>query len=229
MVDVMPIPEVARELDVSERRVLALIHAGQLPASRIGRPWIVERRAVDEFLRMRRRHGRRLSQANAWALLVLLADEEPRWLRRDAVSRLRRYARDPEWLLAVLRHSEPRSEKLSLWLPREDVSRLARYRLVRSALSAEGALPQLDIIPRQDEPLDVYASPVVAHEIEKRLSPERSSDSPNLIIRIPARSWVLQHGPEAPLSVVAADLLDHQDARVRRAGEDALYRLTLAR
>lgn len=229
MSEVLSVPDVARDLGVSERRVRALIDAGRLPAGRIGRNWVVDGRAVNRFLQGDRRDGRPLSHSNAWALLALLAGERPSSLPSDAVSRLRRFARDPDWLIPVLRHSEPRSHELLLWVPQEDLRSLAGYPLVHAGLLAQSAVRQLDLLPRLDEPLDVYASEEVAEEIERRLLPEQSSDSPNLIVRIPSRSWVLHQSPEAPFPVVAADLLNHRDPRVRRAGEDALRRIVLGR
>jgi len=229
MADVMSVSNASRALGLSERRVRALIHSGQLSASRLGIPWAVERRAVDRFLQKERGRGRPLNQSNSWALLAILAGEWPSELRSDAISRLRRYARDPDWLIALLRHSEPRVHEMSLWIPSEDMSKLAGYPLVHSGLSADSAIPQLDVIPRRDEPLDVYASAEIADEIERRLLPEHSRSDPNLILRIPRSNWVLHQGPEAPFAVVAADLLDHRDARVRRAGEDALRRIAIGR
>lgn len=223
-----PVSHVAQELDLSERRVRALIESGQLPAERVGRSWLISKEAVERFRRDGRRHGRPLSAANSWALLALLAGEKPLWVRADVRSRLRRYARDPEWLLNVLRHSESRAEVLSLWIAHDDLPKLSEYPLVRSGLSAPGALSQLNVLPRAQEPLDAYASKEVAHDIIKRFAPEEDVNDPNMIIRVSTLPWVLGNEGEAPLSVNAADLLDHYDPRVRRAGRDALRELALA-
>lgn len=222
------VSEVAGELELSERRVRALIESGRLPAERVGRSWLVSKRAVERLGRSKRRQGRPLNPANSWALLALLADAKPEWVRPDVLSRLRRFARDPEWLLSVIRNSEPRAEVLSFWLPRDDLPKLDEYRLVRSGLSALRALSQLDVIRRREEPLDAYASRDVARQIVRRFAPEENVEDPNLIIRVPELPWVLNQDGEAPLPVDAADLLDHQDPRVRRAAEDALRRSALA-
>jgi excisionase family DNA binding protein len=222
------VSDVAKELGLSERRVRALIESGQLPAQRVGRSWLVSREAVERSRRSERRHGRPLGAANSWALLALLAGEKPAWVRPDVLSRLRRYARDPEWLLNVLRHSESRAKVRSLWLAHDDLPKLNEYPLVRSGLSAPRALSQLDVLPRSSEPLDAYASKDVAREIVKRFAPEEDVGDPNVIIRVPELPWVLGNEGEAPLSVGAADLLDHDDPRVRRAGSDALRKLALA-
>jgi hypothetical protein len=189
----------------------------------------VDRGAIARFAQEDRREGRPLNHSNAWALLALLSGERPSWVRNDAASRLGRSARDPDWLIKLLRHSEPRDEARSFWIPAEDRQSLDRYPLVRSGLSAQRAARQLDVLPRREEALDVYASEEVADAIENRLKPERSEDAPNLIIRIPSRPWVLESGQEAPFPVVAADLLGHRDARVRRAAEAALRDLAFGR
>jgi excisionase family DNA binding protein len=229
MADVLSVSEAAHDLGVSKRRVRALIEGGKLPAGRVGRNWVMDRQAVVRFAQEGRREGRPLSHNNAWALLALLSGERPSWIRNDAVSRLGRSARDPDWLIELLRHSEPRSEVRSYWVPAEDHQSLDRYQLVRSGLSARRAARRLDVLPRREEALDVYASEEVCYAIERRLMPEASEDAPNLIIRIPSRPWVLQSGPEAPLPVVAADLLGHRDPRVRRAAEAALRDVAFGR
>lgn len=229
MIEVMSVSEAASGLGLSQRRVRALIDAGRLPANRVGRSWVVDGRVVERFMYADRHEGRPLNRANAWALLALLAGEQPGWVSNHAASRLRRVARNPDWLIRLLRHSEPRSNQWSLWLPLEDRESLANYSLVASGLSAQMAISQLSVLPREDEPLEVYASEAVANEIERRFLPERSEEAPNVIIRIPSRSWVLEKSPEAPLPVVAADLLPHQDSRVRRAAEDALRRIAYDR
>jgi excisionase family DNA binding protein len=226
MQEVLSVSDAARGLGVSERRVRALIDAGRLPADRVGRSWVVDRGAVARFVQEGRREGRPLSHSNAWALLALLSGQQPDWVRRDAVSRLRRIARDPDWLISLLRHSEQRAEERSFWVPLEDHHSIGGYPLVRSGLSAQNAARHLDVLPRRNEALDVYASEEVADAIERRLMPERSDDLPNLVIRIPSNSWVLDQGPEAPLPVVAADLLSHHDPRVRRAAEGPLRSLS---
>jgi excisionase family DNA binding protein len=228
MAALVPVSDVADELGLSKRRVRALIEAGQLPAERVGRSWLVSKQAVERVRHNGRRHGRPLSAANSWALLALLAGEKPAWVRPDVLSRLRRYARDPEWLLSVVQHSESRADVLPLWLSSDDRPKLSDYPLVRSGLAAPHALSQLDVLPRVDEPLDAYANREVAREIIKRFTPEENAVDPNVIIRVPGLQWVLDHEGEAPLSVDAADLLDHDDPRVRRAGKDALRGLALA-
>jgi excisionase family DNA binding protein len=227
MQPLVSVSDAADVLGLSQRRVRALIEAGQLPAERAGRSWLISQRALDRLRRRARRHGRRLSPQNGWALLAVLAGEKPEWVRPDVLSRLRRYARDPDWLLSVLEHSEPRAEIHFLWLPKEDLRNLDDYPLVRSGLSAKSAVAHLDVMRRREEPLDAYASADVARGIARRFAPEENVDDPNLILRIPSINWVSGAEEEVPLPVVAADLLDHDDPRVRGAAERRLQELAL--
>jgi hypothetical protein len=151
----------------------------------------------------------------------MLADEKPAWVRSDALSRLRRLARDPDWLVNALAHSQPRSDVLSLWLRDADLPKLDAYPLVRSGLSADRAAAELDVSRRNREPIEAYASRDVADQIIRRFAPEQGVDDPNVILRVPRVPWVLGK-EEAPLAVSAADLLNHRDARVRRAAGDVL-------
>src|SRR5690348_15118623 len=124
MSEMLSVAEAAKALDLSVRRVRALIDADAIPAERIGRSWVLSRDAVDRFARRRRRRGRRLSSENAWALLALLSAEEPASVKAPSMSRLRRYARDPEWRLELLEHAEPRAKVLPLWMPADDLRKL---------------------------------------------------------------------------------------------------------
>ncbi len=52
----MTVPEAAERLGVTPRRVLALIHAGRLPAKQYGRDWII--REIDLEKVAERKPGR---------------------------------------------------------------------------------------------------------------------------------------------------------------------------
>jgi hypothetical protein len=62
----------------------------------------------------------------------------------------------------------------------------------------------------------------------RRFSPEENVEDPNVILRIPKFAWISSADEEVPLAVAAADLLDYDDPRVRRAGKNALRELALA-
>ncbi|MGZ4308029.1 MAG: helix-turn-helix domain-containing protein [Gaiellaceae bacterium] len=228
MSDALSVAAVANELGLSVRRVRQLINAGALSAERVGGSWVVSRDAAERFARRGRRRGRPLSAENSWALLQLLSGDQPESAQAANLSRLRRYAHDPDWLLDLLRSAEPRGEVFPLWMPAEDLRKLEHYPLVMSGLSARGALSDLDVVPRDEEPLDAYAEGEVVAEVLRRFMPEQDAIEPNVILRVPRAPNALGAHKEAPLPVVAADLLDHDDPRVRRAAEGALRRLALA-
>lgn len=202
--------EAARLIGVSPQRVRAMLQAGRLQGRKVGRAWLVS----DPQRLERRPRGRPLSAASAWALLALLAGEVPEWVDPAVVSRLRRRVRQGE-VARVLRQSAPRAQ-LHRWrvLPR-DLDKLAsEFPLVPSGLWAR--LPELDIVSVGQE-LDAYVDVRDVPKIERRFRPDRSSERPNLILRVPSHRWILERFDKAPPSVVAADLLLSDDPRVARA------------
>lgn len=88
MSDVIGLDEAARHLGVTRRRVNALVAAGDVPAHRVGRQWVVK---VDELRNaahhLQRHHGRPMTERTAWniireALPAALSDAELDELRR---------------------------------------------------------------------------------------------------------------------------------------------------
>jgi len=142
------VQEAAKVLGVSPRRVLALINAGRIPAVKIGRDWYVEPGE------RRRRTGRPLSSANAWAVLALLSNERAWWLRADVASRVKRYLKDPDMLALRLLTSAPRSQVHRLRVLSSDLKGLEQdCRLVRTGLSADPSAIALVNAPAD---LDAY-------------------------------------------------------------------------
>jgi hypothetical protein len=96
--------------------------------------------------------------------------------------------------------------------------------VILTGLSAND--PRIDI--RHDvsrDGLDAYVSEHKLKLLSKRLKAVEDSASPNLTLRVPqAADWVLKEKERAPSVVVAADLLDDPDERVRRAGRNLLLR-----
>lgn len=67
---VIGLDEAAQHLGVSRRRVNALVAAGDVPAQRVGRQWVVN---VDELRRaahhLQRHHGRPMTERTAWSVI----------------------------------------------------------------------------------------------------------------------------------------------------------------
>lgn len=202
--------EAAQLIGVSPQRVRAMLDAGRLHGRKVGRAWLVP----DPERLDRRPPGRPLSAASAWALLALLVGDVPEWVDPSVVSRLRRRVRRGG-VVRALRESVPRA-RLHRWrvLPRDIDKLVNEFRLVLSGLSARH--PELDVVPLGHE-LDAYVDASHLPRIERRFRPDRASERPNVILRVPSHRWILERFDKAPPPVVAADLLVSDDPRVARA------------
>lgn len=209
--------QAARALGVSPRRVRALIASNRVPAVRVGRNWALDGSLL--WSHRRRGGGRPISADTAWALLALLSGSQPSWVDVFSRPRLKRRLLDQHWLEEALQWSEPRAAVHSWRVLPTDLPKLQDYGLVRSGLAAQ--IPGLDIVPMGDE-VDGYVSSRALTQIEKRFQPSKSTDNPNVVLRVPSQPWVLSQGSVAPPAVVAADLLAHPDSRVTRAGRKLL-------
>jgi len=216
--------QAAERLGINGQRFRALASAGRLPAHKIGRVWVIDSDLLPDPAE-RPGPGRPLSADNAWAILAILAGERAEWVADPSVlSRLRRRCRDSQQLIASLRHGVSRAQILRFRFLPHDLELLSqRADLVRSGLSAND--PHINIRSRPDE-VDAYIDEKSLDRIVEEFRPIGDPDRPNAVLRIPSRSWVLGRGNPAPSSVVAADLLSHEDARVHRAARHALQRLS---
>jgi excisionase family DNA binding protein len=218
------VTEAAERIGVSERRIRALIYSGQLHAERIGSNYIIDPEELAVFGRLDRSSGRPLSAKNAWALLAQLSgypDAVPVSLRSSY--RLRNLVEQrSEDLVELLAHAQPRSESFSWQVLQSDLDQLADDdQLVRSGLAAEDRSLDVSFQLGRD-PLDGYVDRKTLRALKRRLRPVEDPHSSNLLLRVPLESvWILEH-ENAPTPVVAADLLKHRDARVRRAARSAL-------
>jgi excisionase family DNA binding protein len=217
---ILSVVEAAERLQISPQRMRALIHAGRLPATRLGNRYVLELADVQALGRQERVPGRPLAASSAWALLAAASG------RADVVApsprtgaRLRRrHAAGGEALVRALRHSEPRSE-IHAWrvLPADVEALRDGPGIVVSGLAADD--PRIDVRYQPElDGLDGYVGPEELEALERQLLPETSSREANLLLRVPAEggAWILAE-PRAPLPVVAADLLGHADERVRRS------------
>jgi excisionase family DNA binding protein len=224
------VEEAARRLDVVPQRVRALIAAGRLPAQRVGKGYVLDAAEVEQFARQPRPRGRPLSAANAWALLAVLArlPDKGSFAGRPIRSQHRIESlleQKGQVVAAALRSSQPRAVSHGWRVLPSDVDRLADdVRLVKSGLSADAK--RIDVrYQRGRDGIDAYVSQEHLHELDRELQPIKSSGNVNVRLRVPEGSqWVLDEAV-APLAVVAADLLDHDDPRVARAARGALERL----
>lgn len=224
------VDEAARRLDVIPQRVRVLIAEGRLPAQRVGRRYVLDSVDVDRFARAPRVRGRPLNAANAWALLAVLAclPEEESLSERPArsVGRIQALVEQGcKPVIAALRSSEPRAAVHRWRVLPGDVDRLLEDSgLVKTGLSANARAINVNYRPSRDG-IDAYVSRSHLRALERKLRPIVDSPEANVLLRVPnGPDWILDE-PVAPLSVVGADLLNHEDARVARAGRDAIESL----
>lgn len=226
MSEFLTVSEAAERLGLHESRVRALIQAGELPAERAGRTLLLRRSDVSAFQARRRPRGRPLPAENAWAVLAELAGDTPEWVPRSSLYRLRSRMGDPEWLVGSLEEGEARAEIHEWHLLPIDVRRLLDER--PGVLTGTVVAPRFSrLSPAQRDEYDAYVEPSVLKRLEQRFRPVMGAPRTkrNVTLRVPFVDWVLRHEPEAPLPVVAADLLTNPSERVRRTGRELLYTL----
>jgi excisionase family DNA binding protein len=220
----LSVNDAAKRLKLSPQRVRALIASGDLPAERIGARYVLDPSVVGSFLQRERFGGRPLSACNAWAVLAELS------ARPDAVpvSRRSRYRlrslleSGGDVLVRALSAAEPRSREERWRVLASDLAELARSsQVVLSGLSADD--PGIDVrYEAARDGLEGYVSQDALRGFERRLKPEKNPSHSNLLLRVPqGDAWILGE-KRAPSAVVAADLLDHEDPRVRRSARAAL-------
>ncbi len=204
------VADVARARGVSERRVLQMVHSGELDARRVGGRWLIDERELGR----RRRLGRPMGARMAWALIAALSGEEARGLDPVERSRLR------ERLARLAASPEP-AALLSSWLrERAEARRLsAPAGTVRDLLTDARVVPSGISDPRSglsaSDQAEGYVHPSDITSIVRDYLLIPSGD-PNVWLRVAE----VGPGREAPLGLVIADLADHngprEDAQVRR-------------
>lgn len=218
------VADAAAYLGLSEQRVRSLISARRLPASRIGSRYVIDRPDLLAYRSENHLPGRPMNSRNAWAVLARLNGRDD----AEAASprshyRLQHLLRDPDARMRALSRAEPRSEIHQWRILASDLPKLLDDpRLALSGLSADD--PSIDVRYRPDrDMLDAYVSDRGLQSLRRELHPIEDSSNPNLQLRVPrGASWVLDSA-RAPSPVVAADLLDARDPRVRRAARKALH------
>jgi excisionase family DNA binding protein len=211
--------EAARALGISVQRVRALARAGRLPAGKVGHRWVVNRLSPGHH---ERRSGRPLSPGSAWGVLALLSGFHPSWIHASSVSRLRCRLKNTEWALRALERSQARSKIERFRFLPSDLAKIRKERgLVLSGLSA--LTPDFNVVEAHDH-IDAYVDARKLNSLQQRYRPAPGTADANVTLRVPSQPWIMAF-PRAPSPVIAADLLEDQDARVSRAGRDVLRRL----
>ncbi len=217
--DQVPVSEAAEMLEVHPSRVRAMIVDGQLLAEKLGGRWFVDRRSLEGRLSRPSVAGRPFSVANAWALLCLSQGQQPDWISKWELSRLRRRLREDgiEKLAPRLRG------RASRVLFRAHPSLLSKLRddprLLPSGVSM-AAEHQIDIVEPNE--FEAYVSREDLEGVEEQNYLEPSWE-PNVILHVAGARWLERCADHAMGPVVSAlDLLEADDEKSRRAGRNYL-------
>lgn len=219
---VLSVPQAADRLGVTAARVRAMIGAGLLDAVKVGGRWAVSAASVEQRLASPGKPGRNLSPRRAWGLLLLASGLRPTWLGASEVSRIRSWLKSDR-LDDVLSRLGKRATIHSLRAHPSDLRRLSQE-VVKAGISAASAY-DIDLAP-PGELLDGYTSDNNLAKLRDRFALQISPRA-NVVLRAVQGLWPFAEGTSiAPVAVVAADLLESDDARERRAGEQLIRKLT---
>lgn len=221
--DHVSVADAARALDVSDRRIRALIRAGALAAQHVGARWLVSRADVERRARHRGRPGRPLGERNAWALIARLSGAEwpelSPWDRSRLKQRLARRS-----LLSLADELRDRAE---LHLFRVDERVLARLREDPGiVLSGVNAAAEYGVDIRAPGVVEAYVDRDDLDDLIYRyaLRPAEIADA-NVVLHAVDESVPRARQGVAPVAAVALDLLESPDDRSRRAGRELARRL----
>lgn len=211
--------EAAERIGVSQRRVRAMIAAGQLDAEKAQGRWLIEQGSLDRVADISRRAGPPWSPVLAWAYL-LYRDGDPHAL--DGLSRVSRHrvARRAGASLGLDELAALAARRAESWRCRAHpsvIDELLEAGTV-SGLSAAGALG-VGVGVRPGEHADVYLPKSLAQQLvdELALSPARGADVNAIVRSVPESAWRLDYRDVAPLLAVALDMAEHADVRSREA------------
>jgi len=219
----LSVPEAARELQVNPSRARSLVASGELAGVKVGGRWLVDAAAVAERHRSARPAGRPLAPSNAWAALSISSGEEVPWLGPQALWRVRQSLKArglSELKPRLIRRAEPRR---FIAHPGELKRLHSRPDVAKSGISA-AASHGIDLVAGAEIDGYVRAGDLAAIERKHALEPAEGMTGNVLLRVVPDPAWHLS-GRLAPLAAVAIDLSEEADARSIRAGKKAIDRI----
>ena len=216
------VAQAAVRLGVHPSRVGQLIADGQLRAQRVGGSWLVCSADVARRAAQPPPPGRPLAAGRAWAVLDLLERGDALWLSSVARSQVRQVLRKLEgaderhWQAAL----RARAEVLSVHAHPAALVRLRAEPAVLLAGPAAAAAAGADLVVLSERS-HVYVEPAHWPALAQRyvLNPVApvDDDAVNLFVHLPRGHWPGGAGGIGP-AALAADLLDADEPRARRAG-----------
>lgn len=221
--DYVSVPEAARSIGVSDRRIRALIRADALAAQQVGSRWLVSRADVEERARRGSRSGRPLGERNAWALIARLSGSDwpelSRWDRSRLKQRLARRS--------LLSLADGLRDRAQLHLFHGDERLVDRLRADPDlVLSGVNAAAEYGVDLRAPGIVEAYVGRNRFRDLVYRyaLKPSEIADA-NIVLRVVDDSIPRAQKRVAPVAAVALDLLESSDDRSRRAGRELARRL----
>jgi excisionase family DNA binding protein len=217
----LSVAEAASRLGVNPSRVRALVAAGRLEATKIGGRWLVDAASVARRKERPPRRGRAFTSAKAWGVLLVAVGRRPAWLGVEDLSRVRRALRE-QGLLALWPRLGARAAVQRLRAHPSDLERIAAEAGAVLAGASAAVEHHLDLVGAGQ--LEVYFPEQRLARLVKRYALE-PDDHPNLLLKAVAEPWPFDpQETVAPASVVGVDLVESDDPRSRRAGEELLRR-----
>lgn len=217
----LSIPDAARELEVDASRARSLAASGELAGVKIGGRWLVDPAAVARRKQSAKPPGRPLEPSNAWGAIFLISGEEAPWLDAQARWRIHQALRAKGFrgLMPRLSH---RAKPQSFYAHRGEIPHLAKERgVVKSGISAASA-HHLDLAVGNEIDVYVRANQLARIERDHALRPAIPGEANVLLRVVPDSAWYLDDFRVAPLAAVAMDLAEDSDSRSSRAGKSAI-------
>lgn len=204
--------EAAQKLGVSERRISALCHSGDLrTVATGGREIMIAAESVRKYSRWNSRKGRPYSAEMAFAVLYLLSGLDAPWLDAQQRYRARRYlssasAEDVIWMC------RKRATVVEYWAREvrlDDISQRIRISAGTGASAADFDLAETDFVEGYVA-ADTVESVVGECRMRRNVTPIR--------VRLRIADFLPEGEGAMPIAVCAADLAESDDERERYAG-----------
>jgi excisionase family DNA binding protein len=220
--ELIPAPEAAERLGVSQSRIRALITAGALGGEKLGGRWFLSLEDIRRRERWGAVDGRQLQPENAWGALALGSGAPPTWVPNDDARRLAQML-DDRGLLGLAPRMRCRATTHHFYGHPGIVQALASAPEVR--LTGISAARENDIGIVGGQGVDAYITASAIESIVTRFALEPRSAPGNVSLR--TLSPEVAHLADAPTphAAVALDIAEASDSRSIEAGTAALQRL----
>lgn len=218
-IESISVAEAAIRLELNQSRIRAMIAVGMLDAVKIGGRWLISSDSIDRIRDSNRPVGRPFSLTKAWGLLLVANGDRPNWLSPWDLSRIRRRLRE-QGLVTLAPRLRSRAVLHRLRSHPSDTKRIMADKNIVSTGTSAAFHYDLDIMVSDQS--DIYVPDIYLNRFKKKYSLQLSQ-RPNLLVRVVKQIWPFKKNhPFAPAPVVGVDLIESDESRTRRAGEQLL-------